>query len=242
MKNLQKTGGVAALIAAATYIVSLGLLFTLLSPFAVKELNFNQFMTFLINSQAIVFLWHLTMYFVNGIFLVILVLALYERLKSGSPAWAQIATAFGLIWAVMVIASGLITIHGMDVIVDLYDKNPAQAETVKLTLDTVTTGIDSSDRFVGGLWVLLVSWAALRAGGLPKSLNILGVVLGLAALVSTAVPALEDTGVIFGLGIIIWWIWLGIVMLRRQSNAAIQKVNLPNMAETIGAHASEIRS
>lgn len=219
MKDLQKMGGAAALIAATTYIVSLGLLFTLLSPFAVKELDFHQFMAFLTNSQVIVFLWHLTMYFVNGIFLVILVLALYERLKSRSPAWAQIATAFGLIWAVMVIASGLITIHGMDGIIDLYGKNPAQAETLKLALDTVTTGIDSSDRFAGGLWVLLISWAALRAGGLPKALNILGVALGLAALVSTAVPALKDTGVIFGLGIIVWWVWLGVAMLRSKSLA-----------------------
>jgi hypothetical protein len=220
MKTLQKMGGIAALIDAATYLVSLGLFFTLLAPMANTDLDFGQFMAFFIENQTIVFIWHLTMYMVNGVFLVILALALYERLKASSPAMAQTATVFGLIWAVLVFTSGLITNHGLNVVVDLYGKDPAQAAIVKLLLDTVTLGIDSSDRFLGCLWVLLISWAAMRAEGLPKALNYLGMVLGVAGLISTAAPVLKDLGVAFGLGIIVWWIWLGIVMLRRSPNLA----------------------
>lgn len=215
MKSLQKMGGVAALIDAATYLVSMGLLFTLLALMGSStNLDFGQFMAFFIDNQTIVFIWHLLMYMVNGVFLVILALGLYDRLKGGSPAMAQTATVFGLIWAVFVFASGFITNHGLNVVVDLYGKDPAQAATVKLVLDTVTLGIDSSDRFLGCLWVLLISWAAMRAEGLPKALNYLGMVLGVAGLISTAAPVLKDLGVAFGLGIIVWWIWLGIVMLR----------------------------
>jgi hypothetical protein len=220
MKSLQKMGGVAALIDAATYLVAMGLLFTLLAPMANTDLDFGQFMAFFIDNQTIVFIWHLIMYMVNGVFLVILALALYDRLKAGSPAIAQVATVFGLIWAVLVFTSGFITNHGLNVVVDLYGKDPAQAATVKLLLDTVTLGIDSSDRFLGCLWVLLISWAAMRAEGLPKALNYLGMVLGVAGLISTAAPVLKDLGVAFGLGIIVWWIWLGIVMLRRSPHLA----------------------
>ena len=220
MKTLQKMGGVAALIDAATYLVAMGLLFTLLAPMANTNLDFGQFMAFFMDNQTLVFIWHLIMYMVNGVFLVILALALYDRLKAGSPAIAQVATVFGLIWAVLVFTSGFITNHGLNVVVDLYGKDPAQAATVKLLLDTVTLGIDSSDRFLGCLWVLLISWAAMRAGGLPKALNYLGMVLGVAGLISTAAPVLKDLGVAFGLGIIVWWIWLGIVMLRRSPNLA----------------------
>ena len=220
MKTLQKMGGIGALIDAATYLVSLGLYFTLLAPMANTDLDFGQFMAFFIENQTIVFIWHLTMYMVNGVFLVILALALYERLKASSPAMAQTATVFGLIWAVLVFTSGLITIHGLNVVVALYGKDPSQAATVKLLLDTVTLGIDSSDRFLGCLWVLLISWAAMRGEGLPKALNYLGMVLGAAGLISTAAPVLKDLGVAFGLGIIVWWIWLGIVMLRRNPNLA----------------------
>ncbi len=66
---------------------------------------------------------------------------------------------------------------------------------------------------VGSLWVLLVSWAALQAGGLPRALNYLGMVLGASGLL-TVVPALEVLGAVFGLGLIVWFAWLGIVMLR----------------------------
>ena len=225
MKTLQKMGGIAALIDAATYLVSLGLYFTLLAPMANTDLDFGQFMAFFIENQTIVFIWHLTMYMVNGVFLVILALALYERLKASSPAMAQTATVFGLIWAVLVFTSGLITNHGLNVVVDLYGKDPAQAATVKLLLDTVTLGIDSSDRFLGCLWVLLISWAAMRAEGLPKALNYLGMVLGVAGLISTAAPVLKDLGVAFGLGIIVWWIWLGIVMLRSNPSTVAQKTD-----------------
>ena len=220
MKNLQKLGGVAALIDAATYLVAMGLLFTLLAPMANTNLDFGQFMAFFIDNQTLVFIWHLIMYMVNGVFLVILALALHERLKAGSPAMAQAATVFGLIWAALVLTSGLITNHGLNVIVGLYGKDPAQAATLKLVLDTITLGIDSSDRFLGCLWVLLVSWAALRTDGLPKALNYLGLVIGVAGLVSTAAPVLTELGIAFGLGIIVWWIWLGIVLLRSKPSAA----------------------
>lgn len=214
MKNLQKIGGVAALIAAATYLVAIGLALTLLAPMLDSALNFGQFMTFLMGNQTLIFIWHLTMYMVNGVFLVILALALHERLKAGAPDMAKAATIFGLIWAVFVFASGLITNHGLNVVIDLYGKDPAQAATVKLVLDMIATALDSSDRLLGCLWVLLVSWAALRARGLPKALNIFGLLLGMAGLISTAAPVLKELGLTFGFGIIIWWVWLGIVLLR----------------------------
>ena len=51
------------------------------------------------DNQALVYLWNLISYWGSAITLVIMVLALYERLKDGSPALTQTATAFGLIWA-----------------------------------------------------------------------------------------------------------------------------------------------
>ena len=220
MKNLQKLGGVAALIDAATYLVAIGLFLTLLAPMGNTELDFGQFMAFFMDNQMIVFIWDLLSYMVNGVFLVILALALYDRLKAGSPAMAQVATVLGLIWAVMVFASGFITIYGYEVIANLYGKDPAQAATLKLVLGTVTVGLDHSDRFLGCLWVLLVSWATLRSGALPKALNYLGMVIGIPGIISTLFPAFNELGIAFGLGIIVWWIWLGIVMLRSNPSRA----------------------
>jgi hypothetical protein len=72
----------------------------------------------------------------------------------------------------------------------------------------------------GGLWMLLVSWAAWRSKELPTALNYLGLVVGMAGIL-TAVPALGELGVAFGLGSIVWFIWLGIVMLRSRFVTAV---------------------
>ena len=63
---------------------------------------------------------------VFGVALVVLALALHARLKGGSSALVQIATVFGLIWAGLVIASGMISNIGMNNVVALYAKDPAR--------------------------------------------------------------------------------------------------------------------
>jgi hypothetical protein len=76
---------------------------------------------------------------------------------------------------------------------------------------------------VGGIWMLLVTWAALLAGRHPRALNALGVVVGVAG-VLTVVPALEVLGIGFRLGEIVWIVWLGIVMVRSSPSAAARTV------------------
>jgi len=215
MKNLQKVGGVSALVCAGTYILAMGLLVTVLAPMANEAMSFEQFIAFFVPHQTLIFVWHFSMYLVNAVFLALLTLALTWRLKTGAPALALAAACFGLFWTVLVFASGFITLYGWEVIARLSATDPAQAATLRLVVDTVTIGIDHSDRFLGGLWVLLSSWAALRTGQLPRPLNFLGLVMGVAGIVSSAAPALNELGYAFGLTIIVWWIWVGIVLLRR---------------------------
>ncbi len=72
---------------------------------------------------------------------------------------------------------------------------------------------NGNGEILGGLWVLLVSIAALRAGGLPRGLNILGLLVGAVGILSI-IPGLTGLTGIFGLSQIIWFVWLGIVLLR----------------------------
>ncbi|MDQ4083133.1 MAG: DUF4386 family protein [Actinomycetota bacterium] len=224
MNDLQRMGGVAALIAAATFVVGFALLFTLLAPagYFAADADPVQNAAFLADNQAIMYIWYLTIYVVFGAFLVVLALALFERSKAGSPAMAQTAAAFGLIWAGLVIASGMVANIGTGVVADLYGREPDQAASVWLALDVVVTGLGGGNEIVGGLWVLLVSWGALRAGGLPRVLNYFGVVIGVAGILTVvpALGALEVLGAVFGLGLIGWFAWLGIVMLRSNPSAA----------------------
>ena len=226
MKTLQKAGGISALVCAGTYILALALLTTVLTPMANGSLPFDQFIAFFLPHQTLIFIWHFSMYLVNGTFLVVLTLALYQRLHTGAPALALAAACFGLLWAGMVFASGFITLYGWEVIGRLSSTDPAQAAMLRLVMDTITIGIDHSDRFLGCLWVLLTSWAALRSGQLSRPLNILGLVIGTVGIVSSVAPALNELGYAFGVGVIVWWIWLGVIMLQNSQAASTQRLNL----------------
>lgn len=223
MDHLQKMGGVAALLHAAAYVVGLVLGVTLMFP--ILDADPGQYMAFVADNQAIVYVWNLISYWGAAITLVIMALALYERLKAGSPALAQTATVFGLIWAGLIIGSANLMLRDVGIIADLYGKDPAQAATVWAALEAVENGIVSGNELVGSLWVLLLSFAALRAGELTRALNYLGVVLAIAGIL-TLVPALAGTMImIFGPGMIVWSVWLGIVMLRRGPSAAAKKLD-----------------
>lgn len=225
MKTLQKVGGISALVCAATYILAMGLLTTVLTPMADSSLSFDPFIAFFLPNQTLIFIWHFAMYLVNGAFLTLLILALTERLKSDTPTLARVAACFGLLWTGLVFASGFITLYGWETIGRLAATDPAQASLLRLVVDTVTGGIDHSDRFLGCLWVLLTSWAALRSGQLVKPLNFLGVAIGTAGIVSSVAPAMNALGYAFGLGVIVWWIWLGIVLLQSSRSTSHQPLN-----------------
>jgi hypothetical protein len=211
MQDLQKMGGVAALIHAAAYVVGIVLGVTLIFPLLNSDPD--QYIAFLTDNQTLMHMWNLISYWGSAIALVILVYALYERLKVGSPALMQTAAIFGLIWAGLVIGSGNLMIHDLGMVSDLYGQDPVQAETVWLALDAMETGIVSGNELVGSLWVLLLSLAALRTGGLPRTLNYLGVAICVPGILSVF-PGLGEIAFIFGLGMVVWSVWAGIVMLR----------------------------
>ena len=221
MNSLQKPGGIAALLHAAAYVVGMVLGFALIFP--LLDATPDQYLAFVSENQTLVYLWNLITYWGSAITLVVMVLALYERLKDSSPVLAQIATAFGLIWAGLIIASGNLMLHNLGVVAALYGADPAQAVTAWTALESVEVGITSGNELVGSLWVLLLSVAALRTGQLNRALNYLGMVLGVAGML-TIVPALYDSLVmIFGPGMIVWSVWVGIVLLRQKPVAAARQ-------------------
>lgn len=213
MKNLQKMGGVAALLQATLY-VSAFIYFGAFWRYP-SEGNDLQKLAFLIENQSTIAIVNLFLYVVFGILLAVLVLALHERLNTLTNALSQTAAVFGVIWVGLVIASGMIANVGLSTVAALSAQSPEQAWLVWLAVDTVAEGIGGGNEIVGGLWVLLVSIAALKSHTLSKNLNYLGVFVGLSGIL-TVYPA-EILTAIFGLSQIFWFIWLGLKLLAKPS-------------------------
>lgn len=106
--------------------------------------------------------------------------------------------------------------------------DPSHAATVWLAISSVPQELVGRIEIVGGIWVLLVSWTALQAGRLPRALNYLGVVIGVAGIL-TVVQALDVLVTIFELGLFMWFVWLGIIMLRRVARAWRRKIHLGSL-------------
>ncbi|MEY2817652.1 MAG: hypothetical protein RL275_1115 [Chloroflexota bacterium] len=213
MKTLNKFGGYAAFYLAAAYITGITIFMVVLDYLNIT--NIDQKLSLLVEKQAMFYSTNLLMYVFFGIFLVVLTLALYERLNSTAPALSKVATTIGLIWAGSLIASGMISNAGIAPITALHATDPEQAALTLITIETIATnGIGNGNgEILGGVWTLLISLAGLRTNKLPKALNYLGMFIGVVGIVSVF-PGLSDLAGLFGITQIIWFIGLGITLLR----------------------------
>ena len=209
MKNLQKIGGIAALGHTAVLVVGMVLSFSLMFP--LLDAAPDQAQKVLTGNQILVYLWTLIVDWGSAITLVVLLLALYERLKVGSPAFMRAAVVFEFLWAGLTIGTGNLMLHNFGVVANLLDSVPAQAA--------------AWTALVRSLWVLLLSLTVVQTGGLPRALGYLGVFLGIAGSLTMIPTFTEAMFMLFGPGMMVWSAWVGIVMLHRRAAVTAQQAD-----------------
>ena len=225
MKDLQKFGGIAALYMALAHLMGLVIFIVILDYISITDLA--QKVAVNVNNQAVVFSSNLLMYVFFGFFLIVFSLALYDRLKAGAPALVQVATAIGVIWAGSLIASGMVANAGLSSIVSIYPTDPTKAGVIWQGIEPAIDGLGNANgEILGGLMTFLFSAAAIRAGELPRALNILGLVVGGVGIISLIPVITSMLTPVFGLTQIIWFIWIGVTLLRSDSKQFVTNVKL----------------
>lgn len=214
MKLEMRIGGVSALVQALCYLIGFGLLATLMNPGSTEGWTQVQKLEFILERQSLFVFWNVVIYVVFGAALVVLAVVLHRLLEPLSSLLVSIATPFGLIWAGLVVASGMLANVGLAWVAQAYKTGAEAAAQTWTMIGVVQDGIGGGVEVVGGLWVLGISAAALRSRSvLPNSINLLGLVVGVCGAV-TIVPALSEMGAVFGLLQIVWFVGVGIVLLR----------------------------
>ena len=86
--GLQRAGGIAGFVTAATYVVGLGLIGVYLAPQGYLDVQGSpeDSLAFLLDHQVMLYSWYLVLYLVGGIALVSLVLGVHSRLRTGAAA------------------------------------------------------------------------------------------------------------------------------------------------------------
>lgn len=209
MNNLQKIGGFTAFALAITYVMAF-VYFGAFFDFP-RAGDTGQKLRFLADNQLMLSIVNLVMYVAFGVLLVVLVLALHYRFKTRAQILSQLAAVFGVIWVGLVIASGMIANIGLAAVIRMSVNEPEQAMTLWYTVNIIVEGLGGGNEVVGGLWLLILSCAALKSEALTRTLSYFGVFIGLAGIM-TIYPA-DVLTEIFGIGQIVWFVWLGISML-----------------------------
>lgn len=217
LNKLQKIGGVCAILQAFIYIsafIFYGAVLTYPSINASIAEEFN----FLSENHFILSILNFISYVLFGILLAVLVLAIHQRLKTFLPIFSKLTTVFGIIWAGLVIASGMITNIGLNSVIAIGVNEPEKAMLIWSSVSIISEGLGGGNEIVGGIWVLLISIIALKGMLFSRSLAFLGVLVGFVGILT--VYPLEIFTEIFGVSQIIWFLWIGIFMIRKPLTVA----------------------
>jgi Domain of unknown function (DUF4386) len=217
--NQQRVGGLAALYLAAAYLAAM--------PYFLLVLNYPNVndpaakLALLVNHQGSLYAFNILAYVAFGLVLTVLSFALYDRLKGETPPIARVVAGWGLIWSCLLIASGTIANMGMAYVIRLSAQDATGAAAAWQLIEAIVDGLGGAGgEALGGAWVLLVSVTGLRSKRLPAALSWLGVATGAVGLISN-LPLLNDSREVFGLLQIVWFIWMGVVLLRTRQVALV---------------------
>ena len=139
---------------------------------------------------------------------ILIVLALRERMQASAPNLMRIAVIGVSITCALWLAAGLIGIVGMPSIVSAQDASAFRA------MMGVYFGLSTAGDFALGWALLLIGWAALKTKGLPRMLSYFSVLNGVVMIFDFVGQPIMMVSMLLS---IVFYLWLGIVLLRSKS-------------------------
>ena len=209
--TLLRTGGLAAIAMALCYVAMAVVFIGMLSiPAGLDTAGKIQYLQ---QHHLLVASGYGIGYLLFGVLLAIVLQALQQVFANTSSSMAALAERFGNVWLVLMMASGMVALIGLQMVFRLMDSDPQQALALYNTRNLLTEALGGGIELVGGLWVLLLSIAGLQQQRFAKALNLLGLVVGVLGVLTVlhTLPYLKD---VFGITQLIWFIWLGINLLH----------------------------
>ena len=220
--QIHRVGGSAAIICALTYLFGFGLFFGVLEPpiddSALERLNY------LILKRDSFFIGHVVIGIVFRLSLLLLNQSLKDQFYRISPNVAQYNSVLGIIWATLVLASTFIFLTSLSSLARHASVDHEGAILILNTIDIVVNALGGGIELLGAMWVLLISLLGWRHHRFSKATHSVGILVGLAGILTlfSGLSLFADNGVfqastaIFGLGQIIWFLFIGVNLLRHR--------------------------
>ena len=218
--QIQRAGGLAAIICALTYLFGFVLFFGLVQPPA--DTSDIAYLQFLVSQRDTFFLGYVIIGIVFSLGLLLLNQSLLALFKNHSPVAARYNSAIGHIWATLVIASTFVFLVSLPFLADYINTSENNAVVVLKSINVVVDALGGGIELLGAIWVLLISYTGIKHGIYVKATHILGCAVGIAGVLTlfsglsffSGNVFFEASTAIFGLGQIVWFILIGLHMTR----------------------------
>jgi hypothetical protein len=202
--KLQRLGGLAAL---AAMCLGIGYLF-LAASVSFESNDLAKIMAAVSAAQAV---FKVLNYLVIGCYFLILLLvvALHERMKADAPNLARIMLIAGTVGSTMQIAEAMIHLKAIEIIIPMQDLSAYRACV------TTASGIGSLGLHACGWSALLIGCAILKTRLFPKILGWLFIAGGIATILGFISPFPRLGDIIHSL-VMPATIWIGIALLQQK--------------------------
>lgn len=213
--NSNQLAGTASMLMALIYVCAFVYFGAMVSFPASNEADVV--MAFVTQNINALWIAYFTIYVIFGVLLAVVVIAIDDILCSSvnqtQNRLLRMGTLFGKIWVCLVIASGMIATIGMSHAVSLTAVSNEEAYRLWGVVSMLVDSLGGGNELVGGVWVLLTSITALKQRMFGNIVNYTGCLVGLAG-IATIYPA-ELFTEIFGITQIIWFIAIGVSLIKR---------------------------
>ncbi|WP_414827966.1 DUF4386 family protein [Alteromonas sp. H39] len=218
--TIQQWGGAASILQGLTYIFGFILFFGILDTGGHDTPE--QFLEFVIFHRDTYFLGYVVIGGVFSFALMILVQALYARFRHEAPELMKFAAVVGYMWAFIVMSSSLIFLTSLNPLATYFEQDPQQALIISRTITIIVDALGGGIELIGAVWLLAVSTVGIKSRIFGRPIHYWGIVVGISGVLTlfsglsflATNPFFEVTTAMFGLGQIVWFLCLGVLMIK----------------------------
>lgn len=206
-RQYGKAGALAALTCAACFTIGFLMVLFVLPDIHVKS---DLRLAAILAHPLIIQLWYLIIFIVFGSALLVLNMALFYCAHQRQRI-SSLSVMLGYLWAVYVLVIGCIVIGSIQYLIN----QPSESiETQWQAIYALQMGLGEGVEWVGAVWVLSVNIDFLKHRSAPRLIASFGIVIGIIGC-ATLVPYLAWAGAVFGMAQIIWFLLIGIFLLKQ---------------------------
>lgn len=196
--HLEKMGGVAAFVSAFAASASFLIVVAFIGLGALSD---SQQLVALAITNPKPLLAQDLLKFASAAAASILIVVLWKRLGNVAPMQMRVATGFGVLAVSLLLINAVLSLFAISQAANSSAGDLAAANA----LNGIIGLVGLAAIVANGVWYLLVNWAALKSGQLPRGLCWLGMAIGAMSLA----PFLALGVLVLGA---VWTLWLGIFL------------------------------